>query len=111
MQRTIHPIEGTVTHKHRDQDHLLITVSTQEGTILATFQKQITEMDLLIAKGDTVTFDLRHYEPFVRNPSVVRVIKQKEPEQLPQSSQGLSSVQSNDLQDVGSAPREEPFDP
>jgi hypothetical protein len=40
FQETVHPLTGTVTHKEREQDRLLMTVTTQDGTILATFRKR-----------------------------------------------------------------------
>ncbi|MBA3967554.1 MAG: hypothetical protein H0X47_17615, partial [Nitrospirales bacterium] len=43
LQETVHPLSGTVTHKERQQDRLLMTVTTQDGTILATFRKQVPE--------------------------------------------------------------------
>lgn len=107
MQKVIHPIEGTVTHKQRDPDQILMTLSTSEGTILATFREKIMEIDLLIAEGDTVTVNLRQYEPFVNNPAVVRVVKQKEVLPSFQSEQGLSAVQSNGLQEAESIPSRE----
>lgn len=76
LQETIHPLTGTVTHKQRDQDRLLMTVTTQDGTILATFQKQVPEIDLLVQEQDSVTLDVRQYEPFVTDPPILKVNKQ-----------------------------------
>jgi hypothetical protein len=78
LKRTLHPLEGSVTHKQRQQDRLLITITTQDGTILATFQQQVPEIDLLIEEGDLVTLDVRQYEPFVNDPPVLRVTKHTE---------------------------------
>lgn len=78
LKKTIHPLEGSVTHKQRQQDRLLITITTQDGTILATFQQQVPEIDLLIQERDLVTLDVRQYEPFVTDPPVLRVTKHKE---------------------------------
>ena len=78
LNKTIHPLEGSVTHKQRQQDRLLITITTQDGTILATFQQQVPEIDLLIEEHDQVTLDVRQYEPFVNDPPVLRVTKHKE---------------------------------
>jgi hypothetical protein len=80
LKKTIHPLEGSVTHKQRQQDRLLITITTQDGTILATFQQQVPEIDLLIQERDLVTLDVRQYEPFVTDPPVLRVTKHKEVE-------------------------------
>ena len=58
-KKTIQPFEGLVIHKQRQQDRLLISVTTQDGTILATFQQQVQEIDLLIKERDLVTLDVR----------------------------------------------------
>jgi hypothetical protein len=78
LKKNIHPLEGSVVHKQRQQDRLLITITTQDGTILATFQQQVPEIDLLIEERDLVTLDVRQYEPFVNDPPVLRVTKHKE---------------------------------
>ena len=76
FQETVHPLTGTVTHKEREQDRLLMTVTTQDGTILATFRKQVPEIDLLVEEQDSVTLDVKKYEPFVTDPPVLKVNKQ-----------------------------------
>lgn len=68
-------VEGTVVRKGREQDRLLLTVSAPQGAILATFKKQVAEIDLLIEEGDTVALALRGYEPFVNDPAIMRVAK------------------------------------
>ena len=73
-------LEGLVVRKHREGDRLLLTVSTPRGALLATFQNQISEIDLLVDEGDRVTLGLVNYEPFVHDPSVKGVMK---PDQLP----------------------------
>ncbi|MDT3777552.1 hypothetical protein PJI16_08265 [Nitrospira sp. MA-1] len=75
LQETVHPLTGTVTHKERQQDRLLMTVTTKNGTILATFQKQVPEIDLLVEEQDSVTLDVKQYEPFVTDPPVIKVNK------------------------------------
>ena len=57
LQKISHPLAGTVTHKQRDQDRLLMTITTADGTILATFRKQIPEIDLLVEEQDSVRPD------------------------------------------------------
>jgi len=78
LKKNIHPLEGSVIHKERQQDRLLITITTQDGTILATFQQQVPEIDLLIEERDLVTLDVRQYQPFVNDPAVLRVNKHKD---------------------------------
>lgn len=70
-------VEGQVVRKQREGDRLLLTVATPEGSILVTFRKKVTEIELLVAEGDTLTLALRRYEPFVENPEIERVRKPK----------------------------------
>ncbi|HBP89434.1 MAG: hypothetical protein KC592_13550 [Nitrospira sp.] len=83
LQETVHPLTGTVTHKEREQDRLLMTVTTQDGTILATFQKQVPEIDLLVEEQDSVTLDVKQYEPFVTDPPILKVHKHARQDQEP----------------------------
>ena len=78
LKETMHPLEGSVTHKQRQQDRLLITITTQDGTILATFQQQVPEIDLLIEERDLVTLDVPQYKPFIHDPPVIRVTKHQD---------------------------------
>ncbi len=66
-------VRGTVVKKQRESARLLLTLSTPKGVLLATFTKNIDEMDLLIAEGYAATIKLRGYSPFVENPLVERV--------------------------------------
>jgi hypothetical protein len=68
-------LEGPVTAKQLQGERLLLTVSTPAGAILATFRKQVEEINLLVEKGDTVALDVPGYEPFMQNPDIVRVAK------------------------------------
>ncbi|MFZ1744841.1 MAG: hypothetical protein WAU17_02880 [Nitrospirales bacterium] len=98
LQETVHPLTGTVTHKERQQDRLLMTVTTQDGTILATFRKQVPEIDLLVEEQDSVTLDVKQYEPFVTDPPVIKVNKLSR--QVPQPSQpSQSSIEPEPLPD------------
>jgi len=62
-------IEGPVLGKRLEEDRLLLTVQGQQGAVLATFRKQVAEIDLLVGVGDTVTLGVSRYEPFVEDPS------------------------------------------
>ncbi|MDH4087661.1 MAG: hypothetical protein OEV27_10655 [Nitrospira sp.] len=66
-------VGGTVVKKQRESARLLLTLSTSKGVLLATFTKNIDEIDLLIAEGYAATIKLRGYAPFVENPLVERV--------------------------------------
>ena len=98
LQETVHPLTGTVTHKERQQDRLLMTVTTRDGTILATFRKQVPEIDLLVEEQDSVTLDVKQYEPFVTDPPVIKVNKLSR--QVPEPSQpSQSSIEPEPLPD------------
>ena len=68
-------VEGEVVRKLKEQDRLLLTVRTGEGTLLATFKKRVTEIDLLVSERDLLALAIRRYEPFVDDPSIRRVRK------------------------------------
>lgn len=78
LKNAMHPLEGSVIHKQRQEDRLLVTITTQDGSILATFHQQVPEIDLLIEERDLVTLDVPQYEPFVQDPKLLRVTKHKE---------------------------------
>ncbi len=101
LKDTMHPLEGSVTQKQRQQDRLLITITTQDGTILATFQQQVPEIDLLIEERDLVTLDVPQYKPFIHDPPVIRVTKHQEmtPEIAPSAN---PSIHSEPTQQSGS---------
>jgi len=69
-------VEGEVIRKVREGDHLLLTVQTTQGTVLATFRKKVAEIELLVQQGDTLTLTVSRYEPFVSDPAIERVRKQ-----------------------------------
>lgn len=80
VQRKVANIEGTVVVEKREGDRLLLTVRTQEGSILATFKEKVAETELLISEGDLITLVLGRYKPFVEDPVIGRVRK-REPQQ------------------------------
>jgi hypothetical protein len=69
-------VEGEVVRKEREGDHLLLTVQTTQGTVLATFRKKVAQIELLVQQGDTLTLTVSRYEPFVNDPAIERVRKQ-----------------------------------
>lgn len=73
-------VKGIVVKKYQEAERLLLTVSTPKGALLATFTKQIPEINLLVEEGDEVTLGLAHYAPFVHDPSIKGVMK---PDHLP----------------------------
>ena len=82
LQRKFPNLEGTVVAEKREGDRLLLTIHTQEGSILATFKEKVAETELLISEGDLITLVLRQYKPFVEDPAIGRVRK-PEPKQQP----------------------------
>lgn len=66
-------LEGVVRAKQLETDRLLLTVPTTQGTILATFSRDVAEIDLLVQQGDSVTLEMREYTPFVNNPRIASV--------------------------------------
>lgn len=71
--------EGRVVGKRLQGKRLLLTVDAAEGTILATFEKKVEEIDMLVEEGDLVTLGVPRYEPFVADPPVLAVRKQELP--------------------------------
>jgi hypothetical protein len=67
-------LEGIVRSKQLEADRLLLTVPTQHGTLLATFTEDLADINLLVQEGDSVTLEVRRYEPFVRDPPITRVV-------------------------------------
>jgi hypothetical protein len=70
-------IKGTVVVKEKKGDALLLTVSTPEGALLATFKQKTGEVDLLIREKDEVQFTMPKYSPFIDDPKIIRVVKEK----------------------------------
>lgn len=61
-------VSGVVAAKEREANRLLLTVRAEQGAILATFDRRVAEIDLLVDRGDTVTLGVARYQPFVENP-------------------------------------------
>lgn len=54
---------------------MLLTVSTPQGALLATFTQQLSEIDLLVEERDEVTLGLAQYAPFIHDPVIKGVMK------------------------------------
>jgi hypothetical protein len=76
-------LKGTVIVKERKGDTLLLTVSTPEGALLATFKQKTGEIDLLIKEKDEVQFTLPNYTPFIDDPKIIRVVKEQQASTAP----------------------------
>lgn len=85
------PTTGVVEDKRREDDRLLLTLVTADGAVLATFTKRVPEIDLLVARGDTVSLALDGYRPFVEDPEIERVVKAPP---LEEAAQPLPTVDS-----------------
>ncbi|HKK28562.1 MAG TPA: hypothetical protein VKB18_10800 [Gemmatimonadota bacterium] len=68
-------VRGLVVEKGRDGDKLLLTVDTPDGALLATFRRRVPEIELLVARGDSVTLGVSAYRPFVEGPELLGVRK------------------------------------
>ena len=68
-------VKGAVVKKQAKPNRLLLTISSKEGAILATFKKKIAEISLLVDEGDSITLAVKEYDPFVTDPPILRVNK------------------------------------
>jgi len=68
-------LTGPVLAERHDGDRLLLTIQTGPGDLIASFSERVAEIDLLIARGDTVTIAVDDYDPFVENPDIEGVRK------------------------------------
>ena len=69
-------VQGTVVAKQREPDRLLMTLSTDAGSILVTFKKKIPEIDLLVEETNSLTLSMKQYQPFIEDPEILRVAKE-----------------------------------
>ena len=79
-------VTGVVVRKQLKSDRLLLTISTAQGALLATFKQHITEIDLLVDQHDEVTIELNHKEPFIEDPPIRGVMKPQDNTLVPESS-------------------------
>ena len=71
-------LKGTVVVKEKKGDALLLTVSTPEGALLATFKQKTGEVNLLINEKDEIQFNVPNYMPFIDDPKIIRVVKEQQ---------------------------------
>jgi len=69
-------VKGTVAAKQKKENAVLLTVVTPEGVLLATFNKKVDEINLLINEKDMIEFTLPKYVPFIDDPKIIRVVKE-----------------------------------
>ncbi|MDA8099017.1 MAG: hypothetical protein M0042_05270 [Nitrospiraceae bacterium] len=65
---------------NKKENALLLTVETPEGVLLATFSKKVDEINLLVNVRDAVEFSLPKYLPFIDDPKIIRVERERRPE-------------------------------
>ena len=92
-------ITGTVATKQRKGNDLLLTILTPEGAILATFKKKVTEIDILVDAGDTISLVRKDYRAFLEDPRIGRVRKQVEEPREQGSSAPPSQGPQKDLKE------------
>jgi hypothetical protein len=83
-------LNGVVIAKGVEGGRLLITLSTPQGTTLATFTEETAKIDLLVRTGDTLALRVNDYGPFIENPRIARVVSTGE---VPRALPGDSVVQ------------------
>ena len=78
-------VKGAVTAKQKKEKVLLLTVDTPQGVLLATFNKKVDEINLLVNEKDSIEFTLPKYMPFIEDPKIIRVVKEQQlaPEPAP----------------------------
>ena len=68
-------ILGVVQAKSAEPDRLLLTVGSDAGAMLVTFQKKVAEIDQLVSVGESVQLTVQAYAPFVDDARISRVMK------------------------------------
>ncbi len=68
-------VTGTVMAKEKNAASLLLTLNTAQGALLATFTRKADETNLLVSAGDSVELRIKSYQPFIEDPTVLRVVK------------------------------------
>jgi hypothetical protein len=101
-------VKGTVVGKEKKGNALLVTVDTTQGSLLATFNKKVDEINMLVNDKDEVEFTLEKYAPFIDDPKITRVVKAQQapaPEQAqapaPPAKPAGKSTQEGKLQRKG----------
>jgi len=93
-------IAGKVATKQREGNRLLLTILTPEGAILATFKNKVTEIDILVDAGDTISLARKDYRAFLEDPRIGRVRKQVEaPAQQAGGPPALSREPEKDIKE------------
>lgn len=73
VKDTAKTVDATVIDKRKEDGVLLLTVDSEQGAMLITFNAKVSEIDLLVKKGYIITIGLKKYEPFITNPAIKKV--------------------------------------
>lgn len=68
-------LSGPVLAKQVEGDRLLLTIQTEPGALIASFSHRVSEIALLVDRGDTVTIAVDDYDPFIEDPDFEGVRK------------------------------------
>jgi len=80
-------IVGEVVQKVEREAQVRLVVDTEWGALLATFTDEAADrVRLLVDEGDEVALVLTTYQPFLENPEVARVVKERSQEHPPAPS-------------------------
>ncbi|MDX1411435.1 MAG: hypothetical protein R3351_04720 [Nitrospirales bacterium] len=91
MKPSSQEVKGVVVKKQTKPNRLLLTISSKEGAILATFKKKIAEITLLVDEGDSITLAVNNYAPFVTDPRILRVNKPEAGSPIPATPNHLGA--------------------
>ncbi len=109
LGRGTETVEGPVLGKRMEGDRLLLTVRAEQGAALATFRERVSEIDLLVDVGDTITLGVARYEPFIDDPAFRAIRKaaptpaatQRETERGPSERPGDAVLDTAAVSDTG----------
>lgn len=116
---TAKTVEAIVIDKRKESGTLLLTVDSEEGAMLVTFNTKVSEIDLLVKKGYIVTFGIKKYEPFVTNPVIKKVkrvpvededvaLEKKVEQELKQDAMNKEAKPAADVKAQGAKPAAKP---
>ncbi len=90
--------------KRMEEGRLLLTVNARQGAVLATFTERVSEIDLLVDVGDTISLGITAYEPFIDDPAFRGVRKASPPPASGTTTGMRSDVEVGGATDRGSGP-------
>lgn len=85
-------VSGQVLDKQRESGRLLLTLDSDRGAMLATFRDRISELDLLIGRGDSLELAMAEFRPFVDGPRLRGVKKGDWEGRVPPAPRGAAGT-------------------